>query len=459
MFHYKLIMVPQTQTRAGAGFKAGVKDYRLTYYTPDYVVRDTDILAAFRMTPQAGVPPEECGAAVAAESSTGTWTTVWTDGLTSLDRYKGRCYDIEPVPGEDNQYIAYVAYPIDLFEEGSVTNMFTSIVGNVFGFKALRALRLEDLRIPPAYVKTFSGPPHGIQVERDKINKYGRGLLGCTIKPKLGLSAKNYGRAVYECLRGGLDFTKDDENVNSQPFMRWRDRFLFVAEACYKAQAETGKPFAQMKDNCFICYWMNCVETYVIPLFRKKNPTLPNLFSLTLVQNGRYSYRGRKVQTLIPIRCLPSSLSDGEDEGSSSSSEREEGSISLSNEGVRRGEERSFFAQFAPETIFQFWSSSNTLLEIAQELGFNNPKGLARIDYEYINTIRNRTVWQKQLIGGNWRKERERHTYIRNLSAEELTKAMNFDGIDTLSHLALHYLVSQKHGRDTVRDRISYNGT
>ncbi|GFP97105.1 ribulose-1,5-bisphosphate carboxylase/oxygenase large subunit, partial [Phtheirospermum japonicum] len=56
-----------------------------------------------------------------------------------------------------------------------------------------------------------------------------------------GLSAKNYGRAVYECLRGGLDFTKDDENVNSQPFMRWRDRFLFCAEAIYKAQAETGK--------------------------------------------------------------------------------------------------------------------------------------------------------------------------------------------------------------------------
>ena len=42
-----------------------------------------------------------------------------------------------------------------LFEEGSVTNLFTSIVGNVFGFKALRALRLEDLRIPPAYAKNF----------------------------------------------------------------------------------------------------------------------------------------------------------------------------------------------------------------------------------------------------------------------------------------------------------------
>ena len=87
-------MAPQTETKAGTGFKAGVKDYRLTYYTPDYQVKDTDILAAFRMTPQPGVPAEEAGAAVAAESSTGTWTTVWTDGLTSLDRYKGRCYGV-----------------------------------------------------------------------------------------------------------------------------------------------------------------------------------------------------------------------------------------------------------------------------------------------------------------------------------------------------------------------------
>jgi ribulose-bisphosphate carboxylase large chain len=183
-------MISVTETKAGTSFKAGVKEYRLTYYTPEYNPRVSDVLAAFRITPQSGVPAEEAGAAVAAESSTGTWTTVWTDGLTSLDRYKGRCYDIEPVSGEDNQFIAYVAYPVDLFEEGSVTNLFTSIVGNVFGFKALRALRLEDLRIPVAYVKTFQGPPHGIQVERDKLNKYGRSLLGCTIKPKLGLSAK-----------------------------------------------------------------------------------------------------------------------------------------------------------------------------------------------------------------------------------------------------------------------------
>ncbi|WP_456377422.1 form I ribulose bisphosphate carboxylase large subunit [Thiolapillus sp.] len=222
-------------------YNAGVKEYRETYWMPDYSPKESDILACFKIIPQAGVPREEAAAAVAAESSTGTWTTVWTDLLTDMDHYKGRAYAIEDVPGSDESFYAFIAYPLDLFEEGSVVNVFTSLVGNVFGFKAVRALRLEDVRFPLSYVVTCNGPPHGIQVERDKMNKYGRPMLGCTIKPKLGLSAKNYGRAVYECLRGGLDFTKDDENVNSQPFMRWRDRFLFVQEATEKAEAETGE--------------------------------------------------------------------------------------------------------------------------------------------------------------------------------------------------------------------------
>lgn len=208
---------------------------------PEYTPVDTDILACFKIEPQPGVPREEAAAAVAAESSTGTWTTVWTDLLTDLDYYKGRAYAIEDVPGDDTSFYAFVAYPIDLFEEGSVVNVLTSLVGNVFGFKAIRGLRLEDVRFPIAYVKTCGGPPNGIQVERDLLNKYGRALLGCTIKPKLGLSAKNYGRACYEGLRGGLDFTKDDENVNSQPFMRWRDRFGYVAEGVHRAERETGE--------------------------------------------------------------------------------------------------------------------------------------------------------------------------------------------------------------------------
>ncbi|KAL6530925.1 hypothetical protein OROHE_014407 [Orobanche hederae] len=115
------------------------------------------------------------------------WFPVWVPRRVIFPGVNWGCYTSS---GETDQYICYIAYPLDFFEEGSVTNMFTSIIGNVFGFKALRALRLEDLRIPPAYIKIFQSPPHEIQVERDKLNK---------------------------------------------------NRFLFCAEAIYKTQAETGK--------------------------------------------------------------------------------------------------------------------------------------------------------------------------------------------------------------------------
>jgi ribulose-bisphosphate carboxylase large chain len=223
-------------------WSSGVIPYaQMGYWQPDYVPKDSDILCAFRITPQEGVPPEEAAAAVAGESSTATWTVVWTDRLTAYEHYQAKAYKVDPVPGTPGQYIALIAYELDLFEEGSIANLTSSIIGNVFGFKALRALRLEDMRIPLHYVNTFQGPPHGIVMEREYLNKYGRPLLGATTKPKLGLSARNYGRVVYEALRGGLDFTKDDENINSQPFMRWRDRYLSSMEAVNKAMAETGE--------------------------------------------------------------------------------------------------------------------------------------------------------------------------------------------------------------------------
>ena len=229
-------------TDSSKRYAAGVMKYaQMGYWQPDYAPKDTDVLALFRITPQEGVDPEEAAAAVAGESSTATWTVVWTDRLTACENYRAKAYKVEPVPNNPSQFFAWIAYELDLFEEGSIANLTASIIGNVFGFKPLKALRLEDMRLPLAYVKTFRGPSTGIVVERERLDKFGRPLLGATTKPKLGLSGKNYGRVVYEALKGGLDFVKDDENINSQPFMHWRDRFLYCMEAVNRASAATGE--------------------------------------------------------------------------------------------------------------------------------------------------------------------------------------------------------------------------
>ena len=64
-------------------FAAGVRPYAQTYYDPTYLPQDTDLLCAFRIQPR-GVDMIEAAAAVAAESSTGTWTEVWSNQLTNL---------------------------------------------------------------------------------------------------------------------------------------------------------------------------------------------------------------------------------------------------------------------------------------------------------------------------------------------------------------------------------------
>src|ERR1700730_4881074 len=143
------LMQTTSENGTRSRWAAGVMPYKeMGYWRPDYEPEGTDVLAAFRITPQPGVDPEEAAAAVAGESSTATWTVVWTDRLTACDLYRAKAYRVDAVPNTgpgtktDSQYFAYIAYDIDLFEGGSIANLTASIIGNVFGFKAVKALRL-----------------------------------------------------------------------------------------------------------------------------------------------------------------------------------------------------------------------------------------------------------------------------------------------------------------------------
>jgi ribulose-bisphosphate carboxylase large chain len=89
------------ETLRGADrYKAGLIPYaKMGYWEADYEPKPTDIIALFRITPQEGVDPVEAAAAVAGESSTATWTVVWTDRLTAADLYRAKAYQVDPVPG------------------------------------------------------------------------------------------------------------------------------------------------------------------------------------------------------------------------------------------------------------------------------------------------------------------------------------------------------------------------
>ena len=96
-------------------YKSGVIPYKqMGYWDAGYVPKDTDVIALFRITPQPGVDHEEAAAAVAGESSTATWTVVWTDRLTACELYRAKAVrrtlvpNTCPGPQPDPQVFAYL---------------------------------------------------------------------------------------------------------------------------------------------------------------------------------------------------------------------------------------------------------------------------------------------------------------------------------------------------------------
>jgi ribulose-bisphosphate carboxylase large chain len=177
---------------------------------------------------------EEAASAVAAESSVGTWTEVELGNEQKYNKFKARVYRIE---GD----IAYISYPLIIFEKNSIPNILSSVVGNVFGFKAVSALRIEDMKIPLALVNSFPGPKFGIAGVRKILGVKDRPMTGSTEKPKLGNSPKEHAYIAYNTLRGGIDTVKDDENLNSQSWSNFYKRADETLKAVNKAEKETGE--------------------------------------------------------------------------------------------------------------------------------------------------------------------------------------------------------------------------
>jgi len=184
-------------------------------------------------TVKSDLPIEEAAGRVASESSVGTWTT-----LAELpDRVKDLMARVFRIDGNRIS----VAYKTDLFEERNIPQFLSSVAGNIFGMRAIEGLRFDDFEIPESYAKHFKGPQFGIDGIRKRLKIFERPLT-CTVpKPKVGFDADEYANVGLNSWLGGIDILKDDENLTSQPFIRFEKRLEKVMKAREKAEKETGE--------------------------------------------------------------------------------------------------------------------------------------------------------------------------------------------------------------------------
>jgi ribulose-bisphosphate carboxylase large chain len=120
-------------------------------------------------------------------------------------------------------------------------NIMSSVAGNVFGLRALKNLRLNDILFPRELIESFKGPKYGIEGIRRLLKVDDRPLVGTIIKPKLGLKTADHAKVAYDAWVGGCDIVKDDENLGSQTFNPFEDRLAKTLECRDRAEQETGE--------------------------------------------------------------------------------------------------------------------------------------------------------------------------------------------------------------------------
>ncbi len=201
-----------------------------------YKPSSTDLICQFKITPSKGYDLREVCSITAGESSVGTWTDISTVNKKTQQRITPKVYYID----EKNKRCR-IAYPLELFELGNLSEILSSIGGNIYGMKCVSGLLWEDIKIPKKMLDSFRGPQLGIPGIRKYLKVYNRPLVGTIVKPKVGLSPKEHALVAYNSWIGGCDVVKDDENLTSQPFNNFYDRIEETVRLMKKAEKETGE--------------------------------------------------------------------------------------------------------------------------------------------------------------------------------------------------------------------------
>ena len=181
---------------------------------------------------------------IAAEESTGTWDPdlktiipeeMDKDTVANMKVLQAKIIGINKKTG-----VAAIGLPKQGFEYGSVPQLLSVVEGNYNGMtSAVYGVRLEDIDFPDDYVNSFTGPTIG---NSGIVKILGNHMtVGTIVKPKTGLSVKDWAKTAKRSFEAGLDVVKDDENLTSQDYCKFDDRVKLVLNDIKKLKEETKR--------------------------------------------------------------------------------------------------------------------------------------------------------------------------------------------------------------------------
>jgi ribulose-bisphosphate carboxylase large chain len=202
--------------------------------------------------------PTRVAEVMAGEQSCGTFTRV--HGETDELRARARATvvqidELAPVaqPSLPNAFLqrrgtqgpwrqARVTIDFPCANVGSnLPTLAATVPGNLYDLGEATGLRLESMRLPPAYRAQFDMPRFGVQGTRSATGVAQGALVGTIIKPNVGLSPQQTAELVAQLCAAGVDFIKDDEVCANPDHAPLAQRVPAVMAAVRAHQERSGK--------------------------------------------------------------------------------------------------------------------------------------------------------------------------------------------------------------------------
>jgi len=135
-----------------------------------------------------------------------------------------------------------VAYPVEHFEPGNISQMLSVVAGRIFGLANIAHLRVLDIQFPAPFVKGFRGPTHGSEVLHKYFGGPERPLVSALMAPEVGMDLKTYTQKAYAVLMGGCDIVRDSHQLTDLPNNRFEERVKSVLALTQEAAKKSELP-------------------------------------------------------------------------------------------------------------------------------------------------------------------------------------------------------------------------
>lgn len=123
----------------------------------------------------------------------------------------------------------------------SLTQLMSTVAGNLFELAPFSGLRLLDIQLPQDFAVVYPGPQFGVDGTRKLVNVYDRPLIGTIIKPSVGLTPTQTAELVHTLADADIDFIKDDELIGNPPYSPLKERVEAVMRVITEHANRTGK--------------------------------------------------------------------------------------------------------------------------------------------------------------------------------------------------------------------------